>query len=716
MEQQPTESAVTMVTDGDSVAQSNSAAGKAIDLPPESSGRLRVKRYPRPSIEEVKKLEAEKSAELEQIKRQLSLSAGARQQVRAIRERYQGELQAVKASLQKAQERWRELLERKRALQERFRESATAPGTKVTSGAPNRKYRSVAEVDARIAELEEAQAHSTLSLSEEKRIITELSYLRVHAREQAKQTEREEESRREQREIVRRKREDLESERRQLEEEINAARKELDRQREQLDHVHKTIEEQVEKARAVAAPVDREALQERFSKLRLEIQAAWDSYREADRQWKENERLWWEQERRARQERREAESARRREQWKQRELARLLEEPPDPFGEQKQACDLVLRALLPMLPADDAAYGEIQAALSGTNQNLSNRDMPAESVTNISSASNQKASSEVTPNGAKSLAGFRPVGKTAADQDGIDQLYSKKANRGRVSRTDRAQSRTAQGHGSGSGRRQANAMNFNAELIVAFHTCGVQVPVSIAEISGTAAQTLAAKKSWEKQSLTFLEDERKRRQARIQALENSSESFERDEPGVDTDALMATEADADPFTRDQLMAASSLSGGPPVSAQKANLMPTFSAASRDSNSNMAGADPRMSSSVGTGDTVFAIDSRGASNGDSTRQKLNDDDFLALRTANGHVVRGPSAPAVQGVWASRSAVALERKESPDTETPFKPKEQDPAWGRLFSASQAAAVSAENRRLESMETLNQALSRVSSSPNP
>jgi chromosome segregation ATPase len=647
-----------------SVPDATPAAGSRGELLQEGTSHTRVKRYPRPSIDEIKKLEAEKLSEVDRIRQELSKSAKSRQQVRAIRERYQAELQSAKAAFQEAQQRWRELLDRKRAVQERLRESTSASGPKTSAPAVTRKYRSVAEVDARIAELEGAQAHSTLSLSDEKRLISELTYLRIHAREEARRAEIEHESRREQVEKLRLAREELEAQRRELDDALNKARTDLDRQRDQLDELRKRIDRQVEEVEAAAGPVNRESLQARMAALRQEIQSAWDSFRESDRQWKENERLWWEQERQARQERREAEAARRREQWKQRELARLREEPVDPYIEQKHSCDLVLRALQSMLPEDDAIQAEIRALLPSPSPTtvahaISSANASSEAAAVDTEERKAHDAADQLRGNVASLAGFRPVGKVAADRDGVDELYARKPNKTRGMPSQRYASKHAVAQRTGPARRQTNALNFAAEVIFAFHKCGVQVPAAMAEVAACAAQAVAAKKAWQEKSQVFLENERSRRLARIQALENDLDIAEDDasatsshpastETSTDLGGVLKSppvySADTDPH---------SVVKGETLHREHApvpKLVPSGSQTTPpDTNAEASDASVRKA--------FPADDDPGHAQVASTRQALNDDDFLALRTADGNVVTAPSGPVVQGVWASRASTSL-----------------------------------------------------------
>eukprot|EP00166_Cyanidium_caldarium_P004807 ctg_5333.g756 len=97
------------------------------------------------------------------------------------------------------------------------------------------KYRTVDEVDARIAALEEQQAHSTLTLAEEKRLIAELSHLRFTARKEAQVHEQGREAERARKDEAKRARDELEAERREMDRSIDETRRQADRKKEALN-------------------------------------------------------------------------------------------------------------------------------------------------------------------------------------------------------------------------------------------------------------------------------------------------------------------------------------------------------------------------------------------------------------------------------------------------------------------------------------------------
>ncbi|KAF6000391.1 hypothetical protein F1559_000557 [Cyanidiococcus yangmingshanensis] len=242
-------------------------------------------------------------------------------------------------------------------------------------------------------------------------------------------------------------------------------------------------------------------------------------------------------------------------------------------------------------------------------------------------------------------------------------------------------------------------MNFSAEQILAFHTCGVGVPAAPTEIEATAVQALATRKKLEQESLVFLEGERIRRQARIDALEKGLEQPDQNEPefGSGGDANSAAESSMRNMDQECEIAVESPNAVSPLHEpaeyQARTVAGKVVALERDST-------PIVPNTLGVNHEGATENNTMEMAGSSNRHALSDDDFLALRTADGHLVRTSNGPTVQGVWASRATISPVRNGAPEAQSMLASRAPGTSWSKIFPDQRhSASASTEIPQLKS-----------------
>eukprot|EP00183_Erythrolobus_madagascarensis_P007142 CAMPEP_0185846092 /NCGR_PEP_ID=MMETSP1354-20130828/1845_1 /TAXON_ID=708628 /ORGANISM="Erythrolobus madagascarensis, Strain CCMP3276" /LENGTH=670 /DNA_ID=CAMNT_0028546175 /DNA_START=415 /DNA_END=2427 /DNA_ORIENTATION=- len=376
---------------GEGDQQKKGGESEAFVLTPEQEDLLKqkLKRTPEPSKQELATKVDAKKAEIQACFDQIKQGRDAMDKRAKIAGVSKEEFAVAKRELDEVLAQLRALFETKKNLTAQIKELREAGGRRGDAGgsatggsaseqALMRKIKNSEDLEARIQELEERQSSQSMSISEEKRLIQDLAFLKHKGRAIIAEEEKSRKQNETEKEIRFKQRDELEAERKALDAQIDELQPKVDAERAKVDKVREKQNEIMESVSKEVDSVDREALKKKIADLREEIKVMYDVHHAAYNEWKANEKLIRDQQyliKRIKFEQTKAEKEARRLE-REAELAKYP--PPDPYEAEKGMCDNLsnyLRAFLPgaegaessAVPSGPGTKGEklVVAALSG---------------------------------------------------------------------------------------------------------------------------------------------------------------------------------------------------------------------------------------------------------------------------------------------------------------------------------------------------------------
>lgn len=250
------------------------------------------------------------------------------------------EIAEVRAKLSELRSRFTQLLEKRRGVRDRLdaatkaRDAARASLRDMKS---SMRFTSVEAIEGRIAELEQRQAHGSLTLAEEKRVVGE-----IRALERSKVNVAELTTQMTQLEADDGARDDLQAKAKQATEELTTVRAEEDEWKAKLAELQAAAREKGSKYPEWKEELSKcrdasKAAYERIKELRAENDARWETYKKENAEY----RAWLQEERKRQFEERQAERARRDAERAQ----RAAENAPEPFDREITMAEQLIRAL-----------------------------------------------------------------------------------------------------------------------------------------------------------------------------------------------------------------------------------------------------------------------------------------------------------------------------------------------------------------------------------
>lgn len=410
------------------------------------------KRYPEPVRAELDRKLEKLQQEIKDCVDRLKSHRDIYDQISKVREEFTPRVDAAKNRLHELSNQSRMLIEKKKLLSEQIRnlrvidkppQGAASGGSASSAGqeantkdghAALRGCRTVQDVDDRIASLESQQMSSSLTLQEEKKIVSQINFLSSKGRDITRNMERQQKEEKEAKDSRIAERKTLEEKRKVLEVEIDAARKAADDQKELFE---KLLSDRAEKIRVISASgkdFDRDAEKKRIEEIREEIRRARDAYFKDHDEWFLNELIVVEQAKIARQKRYEAiraEKVARRKAWEEEQAQYPV---ADPYQAEKDMCSsllLLLRGLMGVAPIDTT----VKADSSKSSLLPEAADKP----TTLGTKKGKNDEREITRvEGSRAIGKSTNAGDTAAKDDDAYGMFAvktsaKKNRRGRKS-------------------------------------------------------------------------------------------------------------------------------------------------------------------------------------------------------------------------------------------------------------------------------------------
>lgn len=312
-----------------------------------------VKRYPAPSKDELNKKIAEEDAKIKECFDRLNLGKSYYEKSRKIRDDSKPAFDAARKQVIALNDECRNLFEERKSLSARIKElrdadiaarSNTSAGPIEVAGAGKdgndaiKNVRSMDELEARIDELKYRHETESMSITEEKRIVAQISFLTHKGRDFIR--DRDEQLKNEQvaKEARGSSRRELEEARNALDARIDEAKSKLDAQKKLADQIRNKQDDELKKLRDEMPDINRDEERKKITDMKANIRNMRDEYQNAMDQHHLNERIYLEQIRIAKKKKRDAINAERqarREAWEA-EQAQYPE--PHPYQNEKDMC------------------------------------------------------------------------------------------------------------------------------------------------------------------------------------------------------------------------------------------------------------------------------------------------------------------------------------------------------------------------------------------
>lgn len=305
-----------------------------------------VKRYPEPSRVELQARIEERDAIVKGCFDKLSLTRGFYDKRTEIRQAGKDELDAARRKMNKKNDECRELFEQRKTLSNgikalREADIAARSGSSSRAGkeeAALRGLKTVQEVDDRIAQLEYEQHTLSLTMQQEKKLVSEISWLKHTGRDmiKIKDNQYKEEAAAKKGRVE--KRQTLEAERKALDTKIDAAKAELNVFKKEVDGIRGKQDEEIKKLEEKTSDIDRDAIRKTIDKEKAGIRKMREDFQVELDKWYLNERIHYEQLKIAKKKKWEAQKAEREARQKAWEEEQAQYPEPDPYQKEKDMC------------------------------------------------------------------------------------------------------------------------------------------------------------------------------------------------------------------------------------------------------------------------------------------------------------------------------------------------------------------------------------------
>jgi len=233
-----------------------------------------------------------------------------------------------------------------------------------------RGVKSVADLDAKIKALEEKQSNQTLKITEEKKIIQDLAFLKHKGRALVSESDNQRKNQVAEKESRQKMREELEAARKQQDVSIDALQVVVNEKRAVVDAIRAKQNAELDLISKDMKVVDRDQQRKVITDCKAEINRLYEEYSKARDEWYANERLARDQQKLAQKVKaakiKAEKDARRAE--REAELAKLP--PPDPYEVEKGMCDNLTAYLTALLPMSDQAAASSETAAKTDAQSI----------------------------------------------------------------------------------------------------------------------------------------------------------------------------------------------------------------------------------------------------------------------------------------------------------------------------------------------------------
>ncbi|KAA8492598.1 hypothetical protein FVE85_8105 [Porphyridium purpureum] len=359
---------------------------------------------------------------------------------------------------------------------------AAAGGAKASEMALMRGIKTSEELEARIRELEYKQSSQTMKITEEKKLVSDIAFLKHKGRVLIEDADKRRTQAMSDKEERRKKREELEQLRKSKDTEITEFQKHVQAQKEVLADLKAKQSAEQGAISGEIEQVDRDAERKAIKEAKEEIDRVWSEFKA-----KKNE--WWEAEKLIRKQanlRRRVELEKTRAEREAKRLAREEElakyGPPDPYLAEKTMIDNLVAFLCSLDPSLGSAMRS-EAASEGA------KAKPELRLDGPKTGTGPAAPKSDTP---KEIKGKR-IGKRNEEEDTSSYTFLAAGSGGakkKGSKSNKNKSSGAQGESSTSGSAEAadSKVSLSIEQFTAFQKVGVKAPSKRSEL----AQTLEA--------------------------------------------------------------------------------------------------------------------------------------------------------------------------------------------------------------------------------
>lgn len=212
------------------------------------------------------------------------------------------------------------------------------PGVGKDGNEALKSIRTIEELDARIKELEYSLGVNTYSMLEEKKIVTQISFLQNKGRDFILSKDKSYKDEKAAKEVRIGTRKELEEARGKQDVLIDAAKTKVDAQKKVVDAIRAEHEDQIKKLQVNSADIDRDAEKKKIGEMKGAIRKLRDDFQVKLDKWYLNERIHYEQQKIAKRKKYEAVQAEREARRKAWEEEQAQYPEPDPYQEQKDMC------------------------------------------------------------------------------------------------------------------------------------------------------------------------------------------------------------------------------------------------------------------------------------------------------------------------------------------------------------------------------------------
>ncbi|CAN8064124.1 unnamed protein product [Agarophyton chilense] len=445
-----------------------------------------VKRYPEPNRAELQKQIDLIDTELQACFDRLNSTRAFNDQRQKIRESGKPTFDAARKAISELNEECRELFEKRKVITNKLKEVRDAlssrnsassavevPGVGKDGNEALKNIRTVEELDERIHDLQYRMETMSLSIAEEKKIVSQIAFLSHKGRdfirgraELIKNEKNAKEAR-----IATRK--ELEEARKVQDTAIDAAKAKLEEQKKVLNDFRTDEDAKIKELQESVPQIDRTAERKKISELKAQIKKMREDFEDERDQWYLNERIHYEQQKIAKRKRYEdiqAEREARRKAWEA-EQAQYPE--PHPYQIEKDMCSGLIVYLQTLL-------GE---TTDKPNVNLA----PAKSVTALS-LKTSASTREISTSG-------KSIGKKNVLKDDFENLafsdYMKKGGK----KGKKARGRASGGSIDVNSAEDAQLKPHSIDYLTAFTRLDIKPPNKISEVRA-ALETVKEKSAY----------------------------------------------------------------------------------------------------------------------------------------------------------------------------------------------------------------------------
>ena len=444
-----------------------------------------VKRYPEPKKADLQARVNEEDAKLQACFDRLNSTRAFYDERQKIREQGRPAIDAALKTLTGLNDQCRVLFEERKVITTKLKQirdadmnarvNASSSSNELAGAGKDgnealKNIRTIEELEAKIAELKHTQAHSSLPLPEEKKLVMKISFLTNKGRKFIQDRDssiKKEKAEREAR-IVSRK--ELEETRKGLDTRIDAIKAKIETQKKVTDGIRREQDEKIKALQSTTSEINRDEEKKKIGEIKAIIKKMRDDFQDELDKWYLNERIHYEQVKIARKKKQEAVQAERdarRKKWEE-EQAQYPE--PHPYQAEKDMCSGLIVYMQTLL-GETSEKPSVQLGSQKTGPSLKNTSQHR----------------EIAAEG-------KAIGKSStANIDGFENLsfsdYVKKSSKGKKGKGRRS-------HVKDTSTNDETALKpHSMDYLTAFTKLDIKPPSKMSEVR-TALEAVIAKKDY----------------------------------------------------------------------------------------------------------------------------------------------------------------------------------------------------------------------------